>query len=108
MLRWHRVLTPQDALARDDFHEYANFPHGLLEKRRRWGADFQLHDDCATRYDNAGPLVGWIGLYPDDSDRHHSGPTAVRGFVTFVPAVPPDATRLVGVNGSDCFTITLA
>ena len=103
-LRWHRLLTPEETAARDEFMPFANFPEGLFEQGRRWGADFQLHDDRDTRYER---VAGDSGMSHEYSRRHDDKPTPVWGYATFLPQVAQDATRLEAVNGSDRFVIAL-
>ncbi len=103
-LRWHRLLTPEETAARDEFSRLPIVRERRLEQRRRWGADFELHDDRGTRYT----------LVARDSPRDHEWfrprddkPTPVWGYATFLPQPPPDATRLEAVNDSDRFVIAL-
>lgn len=103
-LRWHRLLTPQEAAARDAFMPFADPPGGFFEQGRRWGADLELHDDRGTRYER---VAGESGMTHEYCRRRDDKPTPVWGYATFLPQVPPDATRLEAVNGSDRFVIAL-
>ncbi len=103
-LRWHRLLTPDETAARDEFFPFANFPDGLHEQGRRWGADFELHDDCDTRYER---VAGDSGMTHEYRRRRDDKPTPVWGYAIFVPQVPQDATRLEAINGSDRFVVAL-
>lgn len=104
VLRWHRLLTPDETAARDEFFPFANFPDGLLEQGRRWGAEFELHDNCETRYER---VAGDSGMTHEYSRRRDDQPTPVWGYATFLPQVPRDATRLEAINGSDRFVVEL-
>ncbi|MDQ6806690.1 MAG: hypothetical protein M3065_17380, partial [Actinomycetota bacterium] len=42
IVRWHRLLTPEEAAARDDHDPFLDYPEGILEEGRRWGAVFDL------------------------------------------------------------------
>lgn len=103
-LRWHRLLTPEETRARDEFNPFANFPDGLLEQGRRWGADFELRDDRGTRYER---VAGDSAMTHDYTRRRDSKATPVWGYATFVPQAPKDAIRLYAINGSDRFALTL-
>lgn len=104
VLRWHRLLTQDETAARDEFFPFANFPDGLFEQGRRWGADFELHDNCETRYER---VAGDSGMTHEYSRRRDDKLTPVWGYATFLPHVPQDATRLEATNGSDRFVIGL-
>ena len=103
-LRWHRLLTPEEAAARDEFMPFADPPGGFFEQGRRWGADLELHDDRGTRYER---VAGDSGMSHEYCRRRDDKPTPVWGYATFLPQAPPDATRLEAVNGSDRFVIAL-
>lgn len=103
-LRWHRLLTPEETAARDEFSRLPIVRERRLEQRRRWGAEFELHDDRGTRYtpvDRNSPRDREWFRPRDDN------PTPVWGDATFLPQTPRDATRLEAVNGSDRFVIAL-
>lgn len=87
--RWHRLLSPAEARARDDFFPFGDFPQGLFEQGRRWGAAFELGDDHGTRYER---VAGDSAMTHEYSRRRDDKPTPVWGYATFRPHVPQDAT----------------
>ncbi len=103
-LRWHRLLTPEQTAARDEFNPFANFPDGLLEQGRRWGADFELRDDRGTRYER---VAGDSAMTHEYTRRRDGRSTPVWGYATFVPQVPEETLRLQATNGSDRFAVKL-
>ena len=102
ILRWHRLLTTEEASARARISLFPSGPEGLHELARRWGAIFELRDDRGTRYQR---VAGDSGIAHQFS--HRPNAAAVSGASTFVPHVPPAATRLEALNGSDRFDLVL-
>lgn len=104
ILRWHRVLSPEQAGAAASAQREASDDRDLREVRRRFAATFELRDDLGTHYRAAAPpraeTGGWRGI---------NGKTGypVWGASPFVPAVPRNARRLEALTGDDEFTIEL-
>ena len=105
ILRWHRVLSPDQAAAASSAQREAREEPDLREVRRRFTATFELRDDLGTEYRAAAPpraeTGGWHGI---------NGKTGypVWGASPFVPAVPDNARRLEARAGDGQFTIELS
>ncbi len=104
ILRWHRVLSPEQAGTAASAQPEAHGGWDMREVRRRFAATFELRDDLGTHYRAAAPPTaetgGWRGV---------NGKTGypVWGAWPFIPAVPGDARRLEALTGDEEFTIEL-
>ena len=104
ILRWHRVLSREEAGAAVGAQREAHDEQALADVGRRFAAAFELRDDVGTPYRAAAApraqTGGWRGIggkagYP------------LWGASPFVPAVPERARRLEARNGDDQFTVEL-
>ena len=104
ILRWHRVLSPEQAGAAASAQREARGDWDLREVRRRFTATFELRDDLGTHYRAAAApsaeTGGWRGI---------NGKTGypLWGASPFVPAVPDNARRLEVRTEADQFTVEL-
>ena len=105
IVRWHRVLSREQAGAATSAQREARDEPDLREVRRRFTANLELHDDLGTHYRAAAPpraeTGGWHGI---------DGKTGypLWGASPFVPAVPDNARRLEARTEKGEFTIELS
>ncbi|CAA9518716.1 MAG: hypothetical protein AVDCRST_MAG67-3219 [uncultured Solirubrobacteraceae bacterium] len=104
ILRWHRVLSHEQAGDALNAQREARDDQAAAEVGRRFAAAFELTDDVGTSYAAAGEPRAQTGRW-QSIDTECGYP--LWGASPFVPAIPQQARRLEARHADDWFTIDL-